>query len=90
MSERLRVDRIELRLRGGSAHRAREIAAQLGRALPPELADTLREAGGPASSQRVARVQAAPVRITRGAAARETAAAVARSVADTVANRGEQ
>jgi len=82
VSEHLRIDRIELRLRGGSAHRAREIASQLGRALQPTLERELSVRGRAAGAQRVARVEAATVSVAGGAPAHETAAAVARAVAD--------
>lgn len=82
MSEqRLRIDRLQVRLHGGSAHRARELAGQLGRHLPAALEQALGDE--PASgARRVADLQAAPVRVARGAPARDTAAAVGHAVAD--------
>jgi hypothetical protein len=87
VSERLRIDRIELRLRGSSAHRARELAAELGRGLPRALEREL--AGTRATDPRdIGRVEPAPIRTERGAPARATARAVAGAVAGALNDRG--
>jgi hypothetical protein len=88
MSQRLRVDRLELRLRGWSAHRARELAAELGRGLPRALEGQL-DGGRARGPREVARVEPAPVRVARGAPARDTADAIARAVAGAVDDGGE-
>jgi hypothetical protein len=88
VSERLRVDRLELRLRGVSAHRARELAAELGRSLPRALERDL-GAGRATGSRRVARVTPAPLRVARGAPVRDTAGAVGRTVAGALHDGGE-
>jgi hypothetical protein len=84
----MRVDRLELRLRGTSPHRARELAADLSRGLPRALE---RELGGlPApGSRRLTHVEPAPVRVGRGAPARATADVVARAVAGALREGGE-
>jgi hypothetical protein len=74
MTERVRVDRVEIRLRGGSARSARALAGALGAALAPVLEGR--------SGERLEHVEAAPVRVRRSAPPRQAAAAVARAVAD--------
>lgn len=75
MSE-VRIGRIEVRLRGGSRHRARELAAQLPGSLARELAG-----GAPSAAGRQARMEVPVVRLAAGTPAAEAAGAVAGAVA---------
>lgn len=81
----VRIDRIEVRLAGGSRHRAREIAAELPRSLASRLAgeSLALDAGG-----RVARVEPPVVRVGAGTPAAETAGAVASAVAGVLRQDG--
>ena len=83
MTGRAHIDRLEVRVRGSSPRSARALAAELGGALRPALEAELQRR--PAGSERVARVSAAPVRVSRDTPPGRTAAAVARSVADALA-----
>jgi hypothetical protein len=81
VSGRVRIDRVEVRLRG-SEGAARGLARELPAALESQLRP--RSAAG-----RVDRVEAPPVRLAPGAPAHSAAAAVAVAVARGLA-RGEQ
>lgn len=80
MSE-VRIDRVEVRLRGGSRHRARELAAQLPGSLARELAGGALAAGAPSAAGRHARMEVPVVRLATGTPAAEAAGAVAGAVA---------
>lgn len=86
MTDRLHVDRIEVRLRAGSPRSGHELAAELRRALPAAVEGALSRQ--PAQGAvRLSRVDAPAVRVARGTPARTTAAAVASAVADGLASR---
>jgi hypothetical protein len=76
MTDRAHVERVELRVRGGSAASSQALAAALGEALRPVLEARLRDGGG-----RVERVTPAPVRARPGDPPARTAAVVAERVA---------
>jgi hypothetical protein len=84
MSRRLRIDRLEVRVRGGSPEAGRALARELRCALRPALEAELR--GRSPGVERVARVEASVAAPRHGAAAAE----VARAVADGVAGRRER
>ncbi|HET8756034.1 MAG TPA: hypothetical protein VFM58_08495 [Solirubrobacteraceae bacterium] len=79
MTDRAHVERLELRVRGGSAESSRALAAALGEALGPVLEAQLRGGGG-----RIERVATGPVRARPGDPPARTAAAVAERVAGTL------
>jgi hypothetical protein len=79
----VRIDRVEVRVRGGSPEAARALARDLRAALHPALEAEVRRWS--ATAPRVARFEAPAVRPRRGVPADRTAAAVARAVADGVA-----
>jgi hypothetical protein len=83
----LRIDRVELRLRGSSPRSARALAAELRAALRPALEAELRRRPPAAGAERVARLEAPVVRAQRDAPAQQTAAAVGRAVAEGLASR---
>jgi hypothetical protein len=83
MTDRAHVERVELRVRGGSPVSSRALAAALGEALGPVLEAQLRNGGG-----RVERVAAAPVRARPGDPPARTAAAVAERVAGALGGGG--
>jgi hypothetical protein len=84
MTDRAHVERVELRVRGGSAASSRALAAALGEALRPVLEAQLRKGGG-----HVERVATAPVRAQPGDRPARTAGAVADRVAGAL-DRGER
>lgn len=86
MSGSLHIDRMEVRVRGGSPEAGRALADELHGALRPALEGELRRR--PAGRARIARV-AASAALPRGAPAHRAAAAVARAVADALSREVE-
>jgi hypothetical protein len=74
----VRIDRLEVRLAGGSRHRAREIAAELPRSLARQLAGERIE---PGTGGGQAQIGVPAVRVAAETPAAETAGAVASAVA---------
>ncbi len=88
MSDRLRIERLEVRVPGASPQAGRALARELRTALRPVLEAELRRR--PAGAERVARVEASVAAPRRGTPASRTAAAVARAVADGLAERADR
>jgi hypothetical protein len=83
VTDRAHVERLELRVRGGSAASSRALVAALGDALRPVLEAQLHNGGG-----RVERIAPAPVRAQPGDPPARTAAAVAQRVAGALDGEG--
>lgn len=81
---RIRIDRLELQVKGASRHRAREIATALRRELGPALA---RELGAPRRGASLARVAVDPLTPAAGLPAWRVAREAANRVSTTVARR---
>jgi hypothetical protein len=88
MSERLRIERLEVRVPGASPQAGRALARELRTALRPLLEAGLRRR--PSGAERVARMEASVAAPRSGAPASRTAAAVARAVADGLEQRGDR